>query len=186
MAAVFDQQSAGEELARALPTLYGSGTCKWFNTRLGFGFLTVTTVGGKTLDSPIEVFVHQSKSHTKGFRSPEDGEDVQFTLLESPKGLERIWVTGPGGAYCIGKKKPQRKDKCYNCGAGGSKGGRIGLCRVLRQWVMASRVKPGLDCSLMLSLLEDYKACRTPEGLSLGGASRIGKKKPKRKVLELQ
>ncbi|XP_064891243.1 protein lin-28 homolog A-like [Columba livia] len=119
MAAVFDQQSAGEELARALPTLYGSGTCKWFNTRLGFGFLTVTTVGGKTLDSPIEVFVHQSKSHTKGFRSPEDGEDVQFTLLESPKGLERIWVTGPGGAYCIGKKKPQRKDKCYNCGERG-------------------------------------------------------------------
>ncbi|OPJ85637.1 hypothetical protein AV530_007072 [Patagioenas fasciata monilis] len=119
MAAVFHQQSAGEELVGTSPTLYGSGTCKWFNTRLGFGFLTMTTMGSKTLDSPGKVFVHQSKIHAKGFCSLEDGEAVQFTFMESPKGLECIWVTGLGGAYCIGKKKPQRKDKCYNCGEQG-------------------------------------------------------------------
>ncbi|XP_065497733.1 protein lin-28 homolog A-like [Caloenas nicobarica] len=116
MAAVFHQQSAGEELVRVSPTQYGSGTCKWFNTRLGFSFLTMTTMGSMNLDSPIEVFVHQDKIHMKGFRSLKDGEAVQFAFMESPEGLECIWVTGPGGAYCIGKKKPQRKDKCYNCG----------------------------------------------------------------------
>uniref|UniRef100_R7VQC5 Lin-28 like protein A n=1 Tax=Columba livia TaxID=8932 RepID=R7VQC5_COLLI len=114
MAAVFHQQSAGEELVRISPTLYGASTCKWFNTCLGLGFLTMTTMGGVTLDSPIKVFVHQSKIYTKGFHSWKDDEAVQFAFTESPKGLECIWVTGLGDAHCIDKKKPQRKDECYN------------------------------------------------------------------------
>ncbi|KAK2514107.1 hypothetical protein Q9966_015895 [Columba livia] len=95
-------------------TMTHTGTCKWFNTCLGLGFLTMTTMGGVTLDSPIKVFVHQSKIYTKGFHSWKDDEAVQFAFTESPKGLECIWVTGLGDAHCIDKKKPQRKDECYN------------------------------------------------------------------------
>lgn len=39
--------------------LHGSGICKWFNVRMGFGFLSMTAKGGATLDSPVDVFVHQ-------------------------------------------------------------------------------------------------------------------------------
>lgn len=46
----------------------------------------------------------------------------------------------------------------------GFKGGLIyALSHVLWQWVMASQLKPDLGCSLPLSLLEDYKACPTPD-----------------------
>lgn len=41
--------------------LHGSGICKWFNVRMGFGFLSMTAKGGATLDSPVDVFVHQVK-----------------------------------------------------------------------------------------------------------------------------
>lgn len=42
--------------------LHGSGICKWFNVRMGFGFLSMTAKGGATLDSPVDVFVHQVRS----------------------------------------------------------------------------------------------------------------------------
>lgn len=37
----------------------GSGTCKWFNVRMGFGFLTMTKKVGAELETPVDVFVHQ-------------------------------------------------------------------------------------------------------------------------------
>ncbi len=37
----------------------GSGVCKWFNVRMGFGFLSMTHRVGICLDSPVDVFVHQ-------------------------------------------------------------------------------------------------------------------------------
>ncbi|KAL0165859.1 hypothetical protein M9458_037703, partial [Cirrhinus mrigala] len=37
----------------------GSGVCKWFNVRMGFGFLSMTHREGICLDSPVDVFVHQ-------------------------------------------------------------------------------------------------------------------------------
>ncbi|OCT94441.1 protein lin-28 homolog A isoform X1 [Xenopus laevis] len=104
----------------------GSGVCKWFNVRMGFGFLTMTTKEGSDLENPVDVFVHQSKLHMEGFRSLKEGESVEFTFKKSSKGLESTRVTGPGGAPCIGserrpkvkgqQKRRQRGDRCYNCG----------------------------------------------------------------------
>ncbi|XP_075122503.1 protein lin-28 homolog A [Leptodactylus fuscus] len=106
--------------------LHGSGTCKWFNLRMGFGFLTMTKKEGIDLDFPVDVFVHQSKLHMEGFRNLKEGESVEFTFKKSSKGLESIRVTGPDGAPCMGsdrrlKVKGQQKrkpkgDRCYNCG----------------------------------------------------------------------
>lgn len=37
----------------------GAGMCKWFNVRMGFGFLSMTSRDGVPLDEPVDVFVHQ-------------------------------------------------------------------------------------------------------------------------------
>uniref|UniRef100_A0AAY4D474 Uncharacterized protein n=1 Tax=Denticeps clupeoides TaxID=299321 RepID=A0AAY4D474_9TELE len=105
----------------------GAGHCKWFNVRMGFGFLAMTSREGCPVDPPLDVFVHQSKLHMEGFRSLREGEPVEFTFQKSSKGLESLWVTGPGGGPCLGNerrpkgksvahKRKQKGDRCYNCG----------------------------------------------------------------------
>nr|XP_034380457.1 protein lin-28 homolog B isoform X2 [Arvicanthis niloticus] len=106
--------------------LHGTGHCKWFNVRMGFGFISMISREGNPLEIPVDVFVHQSKLFMEGFRSLKEGEPVEFTFKKSPKGLESIRVTGPGGSPCLGserrpkgktlqKRKP-KGDRCYNCG----------------------------------------------------------------------
>nr|XP_054413055.1 protein lin-28 homolog A-like [Pongo abelii] len=122
-------EAAPEDAARAADEpqlLHGAGICKWFNVRMGFGFLSMTARAGVTLDSPVDVFVHQSKLHMERFRSLKEGEAVEFTFKKSAKGLESIRVTGPGGVFCIGserrpkgknmQKRRSKGDRCYNCG----------------------------------------------------------------------
>ncbi|KAL4657546.1 hypothetical protein GN956_G4305 [Arapaima gigas] len=108
------------------PSFHGSGVCKWFNVRMGFGFLSMTSREGTQLDTPVDVFVHQSKLHMEGFRSLKEGEAVEFTFKKSSKGLESLRVTGPGGTPCQGserrpkgksvQKRRSKGDRCYNCG----------------------------------------------------------------------
>uniref|UniRef100_A0A4W6C4Y8 Lin-28 homolog Ab n=1 Tax=Lates calcarifer TaxID=8187 RepID=A0A4W6C4Y8_LATCA len=105
----------------------GSGVCKWFNVRMGFGFLSMSSRDGASLEQPLDVFVHQSKLHMEGFRSLREGEAVEFTFKKSSKGLESVRVTGPNGAPCLGserrpksaQKRRSKGDRCYNCGGPG-------------------------------------------------------------------
>uniref|UniRef100_A0A3P9KVX3 Lin-28 homolog B (C. elegans) n=1 Tax=Oryzias latipes TaxID=8090 RepID=A0A3P9KVX3_ORYLA len=119
---------AAEQEDRTRPqVLSGSGFCKWFNVRMGFGFISMTNSEGSPVEPPLDVFVHQSKLVMEGFRSLKEGEQVEFTYKKSSKGLESLRVTGPGGGPCVGserrpkgkvplqKRKP-KGDRCYNCG----------------------------------------------------------------------
>uniref|UniRef100_A0A4W2F6D2 Protein lin-28 homolog A n=1 Tax=Bos indicus x Bos taurus TaxID=30522 RepID=A0A4W2F6D2_BOBOX len=134
MGSVSHEQFAGgcakapEDAARAAEEpqmLHGAGIPKWFNVRMGFGFLSMTASAGVALDPPVDVFVQQSKLHMEGFRSLKEGEAVEFTFKKSAKGLESIRVTGPGGVFCIGsERRPKGKNmqkrrskgaRCYNC-----------------------------------------------------------------------
>jgi CspA family cold shock protein len=54
------------------------GTVKWFNATKGFGFI-------QRQDGP-DVFVHYSAIQGNGFRSLEEGQRVEFTLEQGPKG----------------------------------------------------------------------------------------------------
>jgi CspA family cold shock protein len=54
------------------------GTVKWFNDQKGYGFLAYD--GGK------DVFVHHSAIEAAGFRSLREGDQVEFTITQSPKG----------------------------------------------------------------------------------------------------
>uniref|UniRef100_A0AAQ6IFI6 Lin-28 homolog A n=1 Tax=Anabas testudineus TaxID=64144 RepID=A0AAQ6IFI6_ANATE len=105
----------------------GDGVCKWFNVRMGFGFLSMSSRDGAAVEPPVDVFVHQSKLHMEGFRSLREGEAVEFTFKKSSKGLESVRVTGPDGAPCLGserrpksaQKRRSKGDRCYNCGEPG-------------------------------------------------------------------
>jgi cold shock protein len=57
-----------------------TGTVKWFNATKGFGFITRDTGG--------DVFVHYSAINSQGYRSLEEGQRVQYSLLQGQKGLQ--------------------------------------------------------------------------------------------------
>ena len=61
------------------------GTVKWFNEAKGFGF--ISQEGGE------DVFVHFSAIQSKGFRSLAEGSQVEFDLVQGPKGLQAANVT---------------------------------------------------------------------------------------------
>lgn len=51
--------------------------------------------------------------HKTGFRSLEEGEEVEFEYNVSKKGLEAIYVCGPGGSECKGSAKRPLSRKKY-------------------------------------------------------------------------
>jgi cold shock protein len=56
------------------------GKVKWFNADKGFGF--ITGEDGK------DVFVHFKSINGDGYRSLEDGQEVEYEVEETDKGLQ--------------------------------------------------------------------------------------------------
>ena len=83
-----DKQKATEELFPV--TVKGvlvreKGTVKWFNGAKGYGFIQRST--GE------DVFVHFSAIQENGYRTLNEGETVEFDLLEGPKGFQAANVS---------------------------------------------------------------------------------------------
>ena len=62
-----------------------TGTVKWFNAEKGFGFISVE--GGE------DVFVHFSAINTDGFKTLEEGQQVEFEVTEGAKGPQAANVS---------------------------------------------------------------------------------------------
>jgi cold shock protein len=61
------------------------GTVKWFNEQKGFGFITQ--------DDGPDVFVHYSAIEESGFKSLQEGDRVEFQVVQGPKGPQAQSVT---------------------------------------------------------------------------------------------
>ena len=70
------------------------GRVKWFNSKLGYGFIT-TTLSGEDVD----IFVHQSnvRPNTSNYRTLREGEYVSLNVSESGETRQAIDVTGVNG-----------------------------------------------------------------------------------------
>ncbi|WP_270454957.1 cold-shock protein [Halonatronomonas betaini] len=55
-----------------------TGTVKWFNDQKGFGFIE--------REGDDDVFVHYSAIQDEGFKSLEEGQEVEFEVVEADRG----------------------------------------------------------------------------------------------------
>jgi len=61
-----------------------TGTVKWFNAGKGYGFIS--------REAGEDVFVHHSAIEEQGFRSLDEGQQVEFNVEQGPKGLQATHV----------------------------------------------------------------------------------------------
>lgn len=54
------------------------GKVKWFNAQKGYGFITP--------ESGSDVFVHHSAIQGSGYKTLEEGQEVEFEIEKGPKG----------------------------------------------------------------------------------------------------
>jgi CspA family cold shock protein len=88
-----------------------NGTVKWFSQEKGFGFIQ--------RDDGPDVFVHHSSLSGSGFKTLDQGERVEFDIIEEPKGLKAqnvVRLDAPAGGAPAGDE--------YGAGrSGGGAGG---------------------------------------------------------------
>lgn len=61
------------------------GTVKWFNNQKGYGFISD--------EQGNEVFVHFSGIATEGYKTLEEGAEVEFDITDGAKGPQAVNVT---------------------------------------------------------------------------------------------
>ena len=55
-----------------------TGTVKWFNAEKGYGFISI--------QGEDDVFVHFSAINAEGFKTLEEGQEVEFEVVQGAKG----------------------------------------------------------------------------------------------------
>lgn len=56
------------------------GSVKWFNDSKGYGFIAQ--------ENGEDVFVHHSAIQGEGFKTLNEGDEVEFEITQGPKGLQ--------------------------------------------------------------------------------------------------
>jgi CspA family cold shock protein len=60
------------------------GKVKWFSNQKGYGFITP--------ESGADVFVHHSAIQGEGYKTLEEGQEVEFEVQKGPKGDQAVNV----------------------------------------------------------------------------------------------
>ncbi len=60
------------------------GTVKWFNNQKGYGFISD--------EAGNDVFVHYSALNMDGYKTLNEGQEVEFELVEGAKGAQALNV----------------------------------------------------------------------------------------------
>ena len=61
------------------------GTVKWFNNQKGYGFISD--------EEGNDVFVHYTGLNMEGFKTLEEGQTVEFDIIDGAKGPQAVNVT---------------------------------------------------------------------------------------------
>jgi cold shock protein len=61
------------------------GTVKWFSSKKGFGFIQ--------RDGQPDIFVHFNSIQEDGYKKLVEGQKVEFSIEEGPKGPHAVEVT---------------------------------------------------------------------------------------------
>ena len=61
------------------------GTVKWFNAQKGYGFITD--------ENGSDIFVHFSGLQMEGYKTIDEGQKVEFEVIDGPKGPLAVYVT---------------------------------------------------------------------------------------------
>ena len=64
--------------------IVATGTVKWFNAEKGYGFISQS--------DGADVFVHFSAIDMGGYKTLEEGQQVEFEVQQGPKGLQAATV----------------------------------------------------------------------------------------------
>ncbi|KAI5056121.1 hypothetical protein GOP47_0029642 [Adiantum capillus-veneris] len=98
-AASAEPEGGAGEAAPSFDQPKRKGKVKWFNSSKGYGFVTPEDGSISTED----VFVHQTAIYAQGFRSLQQGEEVEYVAEEGDDGRWRaVEVKGPKGVYVQG------------------------------------------------------------------------------------
>ena len=62
-----------------------TGTVKWFNAAKGYGFIS--------REGDTDVFVHYKAISGDGYRTLEEGDQVEFDVEQGPKGPQAVNVS---------------------------------------------------------------------------------------------
>ncbi|MBQ3974117.1 MAG: cold-shock protein [Lachnospiraceae bacterium] len=61
------------------------GKVKWFNNQKGYGFISDENGG--------DVFVHYSGLNMEGFKTLDEGQEVEYEVIDGQKGPQAVNVT---------------------------------------------------------------------------------------------
>ena len=69
------------------------GTVKWFNNQKGYGFISDSEGN--------DVFVHYSGLNMEGFKSLDEGQAVEYDVVQGQKGPQAVNVTKLNYQNCV-------------------------------------------------------------------------------------